>query len=179
MSLTAGIQLENFIRNIPDFPKTGIQFKDITPLLASYEAFRTAIARLAEHYAGRSIDVVTAAEARGFLLAAPLALELGLGMVPIRKPGKLPYHKRSYSYELEYGTDTLEMHIDGVEAGQKVLVVDDLLATGGTVAACCSMIEECGATVIGCAFLIELGFLGGAKKLAPREVFSLIRYDSE
>ncbi len=100
-------------------------------------------------------------------------------MVPIRKPGKLPYQKRSYSYELEYGTDTLEMHIDGVEPGQRVLVVDDLLATGGTVEACCSMIEECNAEVVGCAFLIELAFLGGAKRLSPRPVFSLIRYDSE
>lgn len=179
MSSTTGIRLEDFIRNIPDFPKPGIQFKDITPLLANYQAFRAAISRMADYYRGQPIDVLTAAEARGFLLAAPLALELGLGMVPIRKPGKLPYHRRSYSYELEYGTDTLEMHVDGVEAGQRVLVVDDLLATGGTVSACCNMIEECGATVIGCAFLIELGFLGGAKKLQPRPVFSLIRYDAE
>ena len=179
MSSTTRLNLHDYIRNIPDFPKPGIQFKDITPLLANYEAFRLAISRLAEHYRNEQIDVITAAEARGFLVAAPLALELGIGMVPIRKPGKLPYQKRSYSYELEYGTDTLEMHIDGVEPGQRVLVVDDLLATGGTVQACCSMIEECEAEVVGCAFLIELAFLGGKKRLSPRPVFSLIRYDSE
>lgn len=177
MTNAAGLNLASYIRDIPDFPKPGILFKDITPLLADYRAFRESIDRLAEYYRGQSIDVVTAAEARGFLLAAPLALELQIGFVPIRKPGKLPYHKRSYSYELEYGTDTLEMHIDGVEAGQRVLVVDDLLATGGTVEACCRMIEECQAEVVGCAFLIELAFLNGARRLAPRPVFSLIRYD--
>jgi len=179
MTSTTGLNLQDYIRNIPDFPKPGIQFKDITPLLANYEAFRLAIKQLADQYRTLQIDVIAAAEARGFLVAAPLALELEIGMVPIRKPGKLPYQRHSYSYELEYGTDTLEMHIDGVEAGQRVLVVDDLLATGGTVGACCKMIEECGAEVVGCAFLIELAFLGGASRLAPRPVFSLIRYDSE
>lgn len=177
MSHAAEINLGDYIRDIPDFPKPGILFKDITPLLAEYTAFRSAIDRLADHYRGQPIDLIAAAEARGFLVAAPLALELEIGFVPIRKPGKLPYHKRSYSYALEYGTDTLEMHVDGVEAGQRVLVVDDLLATGGTVAACCNMIEECGATVVGCAFLIELAFLNGASRLAPRPVKSLIRYD--
>ncbi len=179
MNITTGINLSDFIRNIPDFPKPGIQFKDITPLLANYRAFRSAITQMADHYRSAGIDVITAAEARGFLLAAPLALELGIGMVPIRKPGKLPFQRHSYSYELEYGTDTLEMHVDGVEPGQRVLVVDDLLATGGTVEACCRMISESGAVVAGCAFLIELGFLNGAKRLEPHPVFSLIRYDEE
>lgn len=170
-------ELAGFIRDIPDFPKPGILFKDITPLLADYRAFQTAIHRMADHFRGQAIDVVTAAEARGFLFAAPLALELKVGFVPIRKPGKLPYQKRSYSYALEYGTDTLEMHIDGIEPGQRVLVVDDLLATGGTMEACCRMIQECGAEIVACAFLIELAFLGGAARLAPHPIFSLIRVD--
>jgi adenine phosphoribosyltransferase len=170
------IDLRDFIRDIPDFPKQGIVFKDITPLLLNPEAFGEAINRFAAHFREENIDVIAAAEARGFLFAAPLALEMGVGMVPIRKPGKLPYKKRSYSYELEYGTDTLEMHIDGIEPGQNVLVVDDLLATGGTVEACCKMIELCHANVVGCAFLIELGFLGGAQRLSY-PVFSLINYD--
>jgi adenine phosphoribosyltransferase len=173
---TTSMNLQKFIRDIPDFPKPGILFKDITPLLGNYLAFRESISRMAEHFRPLDIDVVTAAEARGFLFAAPLALELGVGFVPIRKPGKLPYQKRSYSYQLEYGTDTLEMHIDGIEPHQRVLVVDDLLATGGTVEACCRMIEECSAKVVGCAFLIELAFLGGTQRLAPHPVFSVIRY---
>lgn len=177
MGSTTNVNLYDFVRDIPDFPKPGIMFKDITPLLASYAAFSAAIQMMADHFRDRQIDVVTAAEARGFLFAAPLALQLGVGFVPIRKPGKLPYQKRSYSYELEYGTDTLEMHIDGIEPGQRVLVVDDLLATGGTVEACVKMIEECHATVVSCAFLIELSFLKGADRLAPHSVFSLIRYE--
>ncbi len=176
MAESAAIDLNQFVRDIPDFPKPGIMFKDITPLLSNYEAYFSAISQMAEQFRGVEIDVVTAAEARGFLFAAPLALELKVGFVPIRKPGKLPYQKRSYSYELEYGTDTLEMHIDGIEKGQKVLVVDDLLATGGTVEACCKMIEDCEAQIVSCAFLIELGFLGGAKRLEPHPVFSLLKY---
>ena len=132
-------------------------------MLLNTEAFGEAIKRFADHYRDKNIEVIAAAEARGFLFAAPLALELGVGMVPIRKPGKLPYKKRSYSYELEYGTDTLEMHIDGIDPGENVLVIDDLLATGGTVEACCSMIEQCHANVAGCAFLIQLSFLDGAR----------------
>ena len=177
MAEAISLDLQQFIRDIPDFPKPGILFKDITPLLGNYAAFHEAIARMADHYRPLDIDVITAAEARGFLFAAPLALELGVGFVPIRKPGKLPYQKRSYSYQLEYGMDTLEMHIDGIDPEQRVLVVDDLLATGGTVEACCRMIEECSAHIVGCAFLIELAFLGGAKRLAPHPVFSVIRYD--
>lgn len=170
------LDLNQYIRNVQDFPKPGIVFKDITPLLGSHEAFEACIDRFAEKYADAKIDVIAAAEARGFLFAAPLALRLGIGMVPIRKPGKLPYDKHSYSYELEYGTDTLEMHVDGIQAGQQVLVIDDLLATGGTVQACCEMVEKCDATVMGCAFLIHLAFLDGGKKLDKYDVFSLLEY---
>lgn len=177
MPEASAINLTEFIRDIPDFPKPGIVFKDITPLLLSHEAFGATIDRFAEEFAGKNIDVIAAAEARGFLFAAPLALKLGVGMVPIRKPGKLPYEKHSHSYELEYGTDTLEMHIDGISAGQNVLVIDDLLATGGTVQACCQMIEQCHANIVACAFLIDLAFLNGAAKLSRYETFSLIKYE--
>lgn len=171
------INLADYIRDIPDFPKPGVMFKDITPLLADGPALRYSVRQMADHFRGQKIDLIAAAEARGFLFATPLAIELGIGVIPIRKPGKLPYKKRSYSYDLEYGTDTLEMHVDGIEPGQNVLVVDDLLATGGTVEACCKMIEQCEANVVSCAFLIELGFLNGAEKLSSYPVFSLIRYD--
>ncbi len=172
----ATLNLNDYIREIPDFPKPGISFKDITPLLADHDAFKTAIQIMAEEYRGQSIDVITAAEARGFLFAAPLALELGVGVVPIRKPGKLPYKKRTYSYELEYGTDTLEMHIDGINPGENVLVVDDLLATGGTVEACCNMIKQCDCNIVACAFLIELTFLEGKSRLSEYPVFSVLQY---
>lgn len=168
--------LQNYIRDVPDFPKPGILFKDITPLLLNSAAFESAIDLMAEKVSALEIDVLAAAEARGFLFAAPLAIKMGLGMVPIRKPGKLPYEKHSYSYELEYGTDTLEMHVDGISKGQNVLIVDDLLATGGTVEACCRMIEDCEANVAGCLFLINLAFLDGAKKLEPYPVISLLDY---
>ena len=171
------LELKDYIRDIPDFPKEGIVFKDITPLLGSHVALEATIDRLAEEFQDKNVEVIAAAEARGFLFAAPLAIRLGVGMVPIRKPGKLPYKKRSYSYELEYGTDTLEMHVDGIEANQNVLVVDDLLATGGTVQACCQMIEECNANIVACAFLIHLAFLQGASKLEKYPLFSLITYD--
>ena len=174
---TNQVDLNQYIRDIEDFPKPGIVFKDITPLLGSHEAFEACIDQFAAQYEDKQVDVIAAAEARGFLFAAPLALRLNVGMVPIRKPGKLPYQKHSYSYELEYGTDTLEMHVDGIEAGQNVLVIDDLLATGGTVQACCEMIEACQANIVGCAFLIHLAFLDGAKKLEKYPTFSLITYD--
>ena len=170
------INLRDYIRDIPDFPKPGIVFKDITPLLLAPDAFKLAIQQMADHYRDQAVDVVVAAEARGFIFAAPLALELGVGFVPIRKPGKLPFDRHSHSYELEYGTDTLEMHIDGIQAGENVLVVDDLLATGGTVTACCKMVEQCQANICGCAFLIELEFLNGAERLKPYSGFSLIQY---
>ena len=176
MSETSQIELKDYIRDIPDFPHPGILFRDITPLLAEPEVFSEAIRRVAAHYRQRPLDVVVAAEARGFIFAAPLALELNVGFVPIRKPNKLPYETHTFDYELEYGTDTLEMHVDGVDPGQKVLVVDDLLATGGTVEACVKLLEKCGAKLVGCAFLIELADLGGAARIAPHEAFSLIQY---
>ena len=177
MSATSGLQLESFIRSIPDFPKPGILFRDITPLLAHPEAFREAVRRLADHYRNSRIDVVAAAEARGFIFAAPLALELNTGFVPVRKPGKLPFDTHAFRYDLEYGSDTLEVHTDGFFADQRVLLVDDLLATGGTIEACCRLVEQAGATVAGCAFVIELAGLGGASRIAPHDTFSLLRYD--
>ncbi len=170
------LELAEYIRAIPDFPKPGILFRDITPLLASAAAFRAAIDQLAEHYRGAAIDVVAAAEARGFLFAAPLAVALGRGLVPVRKAGKLPHTTHALEYALEYGTDRLEMHADGVLPGQRVLLVDDLLATGGTMRACCRLVEMSGARVAGCAFLIELAGLDGRARLAPHHCFSLLTY---
>jgi adenine phosphoribosyltransferase len=177
MSDSTDLKLTDYIRSIPDFPKPGILFRDITPLLASPAAFGQAVGRLADRFRDRKIDVVAAAEARGFLFAAPLALALDAALVPIRKPGKLPYKTMSHTYELEYGTDTLEIHADAVPPGASVLVVDDLLATGGTVEACCRLVEKAGGKVVGCAFVIELVGLGGAAKIAPYQHVSLIRYD--
>jgi adenine phosphoribosyltransferase len=176
MSGEPALDLKQFIRDIPDFPKPGILFRDITPLLASPRAFAAAIDRFVEHYADRGIQNVVAAEARGFIFAAPLALRLQAGFIPIRKPGKLPFDTHAFHYELEYGTDTLEMHIDSVQPGQRVLVVDDLLATGGTVDACCQLLEKTGAVVEGCAFVIHLTDLGGARRIGHHEVFSLVEY---
>jgi adenine phosphoribosyltransferase len=170
------MDLAKFIRDIPDFPKPGILFKDITPLLAEPEAFRQAIERMREHYRGRHIDAVAAAEARGFLFAAPLALLMERPLIPLRKPGKLPYRTHALQYDLEYGSAELQVHIDGVAAGAHVLLVDDLLATGGTMLAGCRLIEKAGGRVAGCAFLVELMFLRGREKLAPHEVFSLIHF---
>ena len=172
----AKLQLTDYIRAIPDFPKPGILFRDITPLLASPAAFRQAIAGMADHFRGQQIDVVAAAEARGFIFSAPVALELEVGFVPVRKPGKLPFDTHSFQYQLEYGTDTLQIHTDAILPGKNVLVVDDLLATGGTVEACCRLVEMSGGKVIGCAFLIELAELGGAERLAKYKPFSLVRY---
>ena len=177
MSEQPGIDLKQYIRDIPDFPKPGILFRDITPLLTAPEAFREATQRFHDHYRDVRVDAVVAAEARGFIFAAPLALSLNAGFVPVRKPGKLPFDTHAFHYELEYGTDTLEMHIDGVHNGQHVLVVDDLLATGGTVEACCQLLEKSGANIVGCAFVIELVGLGGRQRIAPHETFSLIQYD--
>ena len=170
------MDLTAYIRDVPDFPKPGILFKDIMPLLGSPEAFAEAVARLAGHYPADRIDVIAAAEARGFLFAAPLALELNLPLVPLRKPGKLPYKTHSFRYDLEYGSAELHMHVDGVAEGARVLLVDDVLATGGTMAAAGKLIEQAGGVVAGCAFLVELAFLGGRKRLAGREVFSLMTY---
>ena len=174
--MNASLDLKSYIRDIPDFPKPGILFRDITPMLASAAAFREAIERFAEQYRGERIDVIVAAEARGFIFAAPLAVALGTGFVPVRKPGKLPFNKHSHNYDLEYGSDTLEMHQDGLQDGQRVLLIDDLLATGGTVRACAQLVERSGATIVACAFAIELLALNGRKTIEPYDVFSLVQY---
>src|SRR5262249_19864390 len=155
------MDLAKYIRDIPDFPKPGILFKDITPLLAEPRAFQQAIALLCEHYAGRTVDSIAAAEARGFLFAAPMALHMKKPLIPLRKPGKLPYRTHALQYDLEYGSAELHVHIDGVETGAQVLLVDDLLATGGTMQAGCKLIEKAGGQVAGCAFLVELSLLQG------------------
>jgi adenine phosphoribosyltransferase len=170
------LDLKQYIRSIPDFPKPGILFRDITPLLAAPEAFQAAIDRLAAHFLESQVHSVLAAEARGFIFAAPLALALRARFVPIRKPGKLPFEKLSARYDLEYGTDSLEMHTDAISRGERVLMVDDLLATGGTMEACIRMVEQAGGTVVGTAFLIELDDLEARTRLAPHEVFSLLHY---
>lgn len=168
--------LKKLIRDVPDFPKKGIIFKDITPLLQDPKGLRTAVEVISQHYKSKKIDIVVGAEARGFILAPTVAFNLGAGFVPVRKPGKLPYKKISESYALEYGTDTLEMHKDGIKKGQNVLMVDDLLATGGTMAACCKMVESVGGNIAGCAFLIELAFLNGKNALSKYDIFSVITY---
>ena len=170
------LNLKDFIRDVPDFPKPGILFRDITPLLASPDAFQECIRRMAEPFRAAGVTAVLAAEARGFIFAAPLALELKARFVPVRKPGKLPFDTHAFHYELEYGTDTLEIHTDAVQANDKVLLVDDLLATGGTICACAELAKNSGATVIGCAFAIELSFLKGRERLAPTSVFSVMNY---
>ena len=177
MNKSTELDLKQFIRDIPDFPKPGILFRDITPLLASPQAFGECVCRMAAHYSPRQVDAVVAAEARGFIFAAPLALQLDAAFVPIRKPGKLPFETHAFHYELEYGSDTLEMHSDGVSSDENVLIVDDLLATGGTVDACCRLLRQSGANIVGCAFAIELLGLKGAERIAGHEVFSIIKYD--
>lgn len=171
-----GMDLTAHIRDIPDFPKPGILFKDITPLLADPGAFRYAIDRLADYASTRQVDVLAAAEARGFLIAAPLAYLLKKPLVPLRKPGKLPYQTHSFAYDLEYGQAELHVHIDAITNGARVLLVDDLLATGGTMHAGCRLVRMTGGVVAGCAFLVELGFLGGRDRLAPEDVHSLVIY---
>lgn len=170
---------KKYIRDVPDFPKKGIVFRDITTLLKDKVAYRQVIETFYDHYRNRSVDVVVGIEARGFLLASSLAYKLEVGVVPVRKPGKLPAETLRVEYELEYGTDALEIHRDAIVKGQKVLIVDDLLATGGTVAATCQMVEKVGGEIVGIAFLIELDFLRGRKKLNGYELLSLIHYDSE
>jgi adenine phosphoribosyltransferase len=164
------------IRDVPDFPKPGIVFKDITTLLKDPESLRLSADLLAELVRGRSARKVLAIESRGFILGSLLADRLGLGFVPVRKPGKLPAATRRASYSLEYGTDSLEMHVDAVEPGEPVLIVDDVIATGGTARAVAELAEGLGARVEAYAFLIELGFLNGRERLAGYEVLSLIRY---
>jgi adenine phosphoribosyltransferase len=168
--------LEQLIRNIPDFPQPGIQFKDITPLLRDGAAFRQSIHLFAERYRDSNVDTIVAIESRGFIFGAALAYELGLRLVPVRKPGKLPAATYVAEYDLEYGTNRLEIHQDALHQGARVLVMDDLLATGGTVAATCSLVERVGGTVEELAFLIELEFLNGREKLSKYNVFSVIQY---
>jgi adenine phosphoribosyltransferase len=177
MNSNTSIDLCRYVRAVPDFPKPGILFRDITPLLANAQALRETVVRLADPYRHQEIDIVAAAEARGFIFAAPLAIELGKGFVPVRKPGKLPHETRRLCYDLEYGSDSLEIHADGIARGERVLLVDDLLATGGTMQACCRLVEQCGAEIVGCAFVIELTGLGGAARLAPYPTFSLLKYE--
>ena len=169
-------QLQELVRDIPDYPKEGIVFKDITPLLQSGHGLKVAVDALAEAFAGDQIDVVVGVESRGFIFAAPLALQLGCGFVPVRKPGKLPADVLRQEYQLEYGTDTLEIHRDGIDPDQRVLVVDDVLATGGTMAASCQLVEALGGRIAGLGFVIELSFLGGKEKLANYTTKSLIQY---
>jgi adenine phosphoribosyltransferase len=176
---TAPVDLRKCIRSVPDFPKPGILFRDITPLLRDPAAFREAVRRMGEPYPKGSVDVVVGAESRGFIFAAAMALELGAGFVPVRKKGKLPFTTASVTYDLEYGTDTLQMHTDAVAPGTRALMVDDLLATGGTMAACCEMVEKAGGAIAGVEFLIELGFLRGREKLARYPVRSQIIFDNE
>ena len=170
-------ELSSLIRDVPDFPIEGILFKDITTLLRNADAFREVIDWLDECYADSAVDQVVAIEARGYIFGAPLAYKLGSGFVPIRKPGKLPAETISESYELEYGTNSLEMHEDAIEPGQRVLLVDDLLATGGSARAAINLIERVGGAVVGVAFLIELDFLHGRDELEGHEVLSLIHFD--
>jgi adenine phosphoribosyltransferase len=168
-----------YIRDIPDFPKPGILFKDITPLLLDHEALSDAIEHLADWARPLDVDYVVAAEARGFILGAAIARELGAGFVPARKPGKLPHETISAEYILEYGVDALEMHADALADGARVLLHDDLLATGGTARALAELIEGTGARIAGCAFLVELTFLGGRERLADYDVHALLSYDGE
>ncbi|GAB4283210.1 MAG: adenine phosphoribosyltransferase [Coriobacteriia bacterium] len=168
------MELSSYIRDIPDFPKKGVVFKDITPLLASPEGFRDAIDVIADEFAGQGVTKVLGAEARGFIFGGALAYRLGAGFVPARKPGKLPWETTRAEYELEYGTDALEVHADAMGPGDRVLIVDDVLATGGTAAAKHRLVETTGAETVGFAFLIELDFLGGREKLPQRPIVSLI-----
>lgn len=173
------MNLKEYIRNIPNFPKPGILFRDITPLLSDAQAFRHSIRQFASHFSDVKPTAILAAESRGFIFGAPLALELGVSFVPIRKPGKLPFETHRFQYDLEYGSDSLEMHIDALPAGSRVLLIDDLLATGGTIEACKRLAEQSGAEVVGCGFLVELTFLNGRSRLKDCEIVSLIQYDGE
>ena len=167
------------IRDIRDFPKPGIVFKDITPLLANGPLFAKTIDLIAERYNGQKIDTVLGIESRGFIIGAALAYRLGAGFSVVRKPGKLPYETHRASYALEYGMDTLEIHIDAISRDARVIIADDLIATGGTAAATAELVTKLGGTVIECAFVIELSFLKGREKLKPYGVYSVLQYDSE
>jgi len=168
--------LKKVIRDIPDFPKKGILFKDITTLFKDPYSFQRTVDLLGQRYIGQGIQTIIGVEARGFIVGAALAYKLGAGVILVRKPGKLPHKTLSASYELEYGTDSLEIHADAIEKGEKVLIADDLLATGGTVSAVIDLVEELGGKVVECAFMTELEFLKGRERLKPHKVFSLIKY---
>jgi len=167
------------IRDIPDFPKPGIVFKDITPLLSNGPLFSKTIDLIAERYQGQKIDAVLGIESRGFIIGSAVAYKLGAGFSVVRKPGKLPYETHSASYSLEYGTDTLEIHIDALPPAARVVIADDLIATGGTAAATAQLVSKLGGTVVECAFVIELAFLKGREKLNPYPVYSVLKYDAE
>lgn len=169
-------ELKNKIRDIPDFPKKGILFKDITTLLSDPKSFRAAVDLIADHYKDKKVDLVVGIEARGFIVGAALAYRLGAGVILVRKPGKLPYKTHNIIYELEYGSDSLEIHQDAIAPRQRVLVADDLLATGGTMNAVLQLVEKLHAEVLGAAFLIELEFLNGREKLGKYPVFSLLKF---
>lgn len=169
--------LARFVRDIPDFPKPGVTFKDITPLLADHAAFASMIDRLADAFKGRPIHRVLGIEARGFIVAAPVAYKFGAGFTPVRKAGKLPWKVEQEEYVLEYGTDLLEIHTDAVAPGERVLIIDDVLATGGTAAATARLVERLGAEVVGFGFIMELAFLKGREKLEGRDIVSLLTYE--
>ena len=169
--------LRRLIRDIPDFPKPGILFRDITPLLANPSGLALAVELLANPFRGQNIDLVVGAESRGFIFGTAVAYCLSAGFVVVRKPGKLPHKRISMSYDLEYGKDTLEMHADAIVKGQRVLIVDDLLATGGTMKACCDLVEKLGGSIAGIAVLIELVGLQGRRKLTPYDVHAVVRYE--
>jgi adenine phosphoribosyltransferase len=169
--------LKEHVRDIPDYPKPGIVFRDITPLLAAPDAFAATVDALAAPFAGEQVDKVLGVEARGFVFAAPVAYRYAAGFVPVRKAGKLPWEIEREEYELEYGTDLLEIHRDAVHPGERVVIVDDVIATGGTAAATARLVERLGGTVLGLAFVIELGFLGGRKHLAGHAVHTLVTYE--
>jgi adenine phosphoribosyltransferase len=170
-------RLADYLRDVPDFPEPGIVFKDITPLLADAAALQAAVDGLRAATEPLDVQRVVGIESRGFIFGVPLALALGVGFTPVRKPGKLPWKTQSQSYDLEYGRDTLEIHEDGVAPGERVVIVDDLLATGGTMSATVGLVEALGARVVGCAVVVELGFLGGRKRLPGRYVESLLHFD--
>ncbi len=170
------MDLKNYIANVPDFPKPGIQFKDITPLMSDGDAYREATRQIVEYAEKVGAEVVVGPEARGFIFGCPVAFELGIGFAPVRKPGKLPRETIEYAYDLEYGSNTLCMHKDAVQPGQKVIIVDDLLATGGTMQAAIKLVEDLGGEVVGLAFLIELAGLNGRDLLKGYDVFTLMQY---
>lgn len=170
------MELENYIASIPDFPEEGVIFRDISPLMADGEAYRFATEKIAEYAKNKGADLIVGPEARGFIIGCPVAVELGLGFIPVRKKGKLPREVEEVSYDLEYGSNVLEMHKDAIKPGQKVVIVDDLLATGGTTAAAVELVERLGGEVVGLAFLIELLDLNGKEKIEGHDMMSLLKY---